>query len=235
MLSFSTPHFVEDLLGLLFPKQCLACGRPLNREENVLCFHCLYHLPQTHFHEHKENPVKEIFDGRLLLHAATSFLFFNKGGKVQHLIHQLKYKGKKETGLFLGSLFGKQLNESLLFSDADYLIPVPLHPAKQRKRGYNQSEIIARGMETEMAAQTDTDFLFRNVHSSTQTKKSRYERWENVKDIFVLKNETQLEGKHVVLIDDVVTTGSTIEACGNLLQRIPGIRISVSCLAYSQG
>ncbi|MBN2616050.1 MAG: ComF family protein [Bacteroidales bacterium] len=230
---FST--LFEDLVGLLFPKLCLACSQPLARHEKVLCSHCLYHLPRTQFQVHKENPVKEIFDGRLILQSATAFLFFNKGGNVQHLIHQLKYKGQKEVGLYLGELFGNELNESPLYQDADYLIPVPLHPVKERKRGYNQSRMIARGMETTMQASLADDILFRQVHSSTQTKKSRFERWENVKDIFALKNEARLEGKHVILIDDVITTGSTIEACGNLLQKIPGIRISVSALAYSQG
>ena len=230
---FST--LFEDLVGLLFPKLCLACAQPLGRHEKVLCSHCLYHLPRTRFQEHMENPVKEIFHGRILLQSATAFLFFNKGGKVQHLIHQLKYNGKKEVGLYLGELFGKELNESPLYRDVDYLIPVPLHPAKERKRGYNQSQMIALGMEAAMKAHLAGDILYRQIHSSTQTKKSRFERWENVKDIFAMKNESQLEGKHILLIDDVITTGSTIEACGNLLQNIPGIRISVTSLAYSQG
>ena len=230
---FST--WFEDLVGLLFPKLCLACGQSLSRHETVLCSHCLYHLPRTHFQVHRENPVEELFHGRILLQSGTAFLFFNKGGKVQHLIHQLKYNGKKEVGLYLGELFGKELNESPLYQDVDYLIPVPLHPVKERKRGYNQSRMIALGMEKVMNARLAGDILYRRLHSSTQTKKSRFERWENVKDIFALNNGAQLEGKHILLIDDVVTTGSTIEACGNLLQSIPDIRISVSCLAYSQG
>lgn len=225
----------EDLLGLLFPKKCQACGQPLNRQENVLCSYCLYHLPQTHFHEHKENPVTEIFHGRILLNSATSYLFFNKGGKVQHLIHQLKYNGKKEIGIYLGSLLGRELSRSTLYQDVDYLIPVPLHPVKEKKRGYNQSLMICRGMAQEMNVKVAGDILFRKIHSATQTRKSRFERWENVKDIFGLKRASKLENKHILLVDDVITTGSTLEACSNLLSTIPGIKISVSSLAYSQG
>lgn len=225
----------ENLLELLFPKNCEACGKPLNRHENVICSHCLYHLPRTHFHLHKENPVKEIFHGRVFLNSATSFLFFNKGGKVQHLIHQLKYNGKKEIGIYLGSLLGKELSQSMLYHDVDFIIPVPLHPVKEKKRGYNQSQIVCMGMAQEMEAEVAMDVLFRKYHSTTQTRKSRYERWENVKDIFELKRTSKLEEKHVLLVDDVITTGSTIEACGNLLATIPGIKISVSSLAYSQG
>ncbi|MBN2637554.1 MAG: ComF family protein [Bacteroidales bacterium] len=230
---FST--WIEDLLGLLFPKQCQACGSPLGRHEEVICPSCLYHLPRTHFHLHKENPVKELFHGRILLNTATSFLFFNKGGRVQHLIHQLKYKGKKDVGIYLGKLLGKELNESPLYQDVDLIIPVPLHPAKEKKRGYNQSLMIARGISEEMTGRLAQDILFRKIQSSTQTKKSRYERWQNVKDIFDLRNATQLEGKHVLLVDDVITTGATLEACGNLLNTIKGVKISVSSLAYSQG
>lgn len=152
----------------------------------------------------------------------------------QTLVHKLKYNSKKEIGVYLGKLLGSQLMDSELFSDADLLLPVPLHPAKFKKRGYNQSEIIASGMETVMNAKLNADVLFRTIHTSTQTRKSRYERWENVKDIFEVKNQDLLENKHVILIDDVITTGSTLIACAETLLDIPGIKISVASLAYSQ-
>lgn len=234
MPAFKT-FWINDLLGLLFPKNCHSCKKPLNSQEEVLCAQCLYKLPKTNFHTHKENPVREIFGGILPLYSATSFLFFNKGGMTQQLIHGLKYNGKKEVGLYLGRLFGAQLMESALFQNANILLPVPLHPAKLKKRGFNQSEIIALGMETAMKAQILSDVLYRKVHSSSQTKKSRYERWENVKDIFAVRKEEYLIGKHVILIDDVITTGATLAACANTLLHIPGVRISAVSLAYSQG
>lgn len=152
----------------------------------------------------------------------------------QTLVHKLKYDGKKEIGIYLGKLLGNQLMESDLFRDADLLIPVPLHPAKLKKRGYNQSEIIASGMATVMKAELKADVLFRTIHTSSQTRKSRYERWENVKNIFEVRNRESLENKHIILIDDVITTGSTLIACAENLVNISGVKLSVSSLAYSQ-
>ncbi len=153
----------------------------------------------------------------------------------QTLIHRLKYKGKKEVGIYLGKLLGMQLMESEFFQDANVLLPVPLHPAKLKKRGYNQSQIITAGMETVMKAKMNVNVLFRSVHTSSQTRKSRYERWENVKDIFEVRNPESLENKHIILVDDVITTGATLEACAETLLDIPGVKLSVASLAYSQG
>jgi len=219
----------------LFPRSCHACGKPLNSQEEILCASCLYRLPKTNFHTHKDNPVREIFGGIIPLHAATSLLFFNQGGMTQTLVHKLKYDGKKEIGTYLGKLLGNQLMESELFKDADLLLPVPLHPAKLKKRGYNQSEIIALGMETVMKAKLYADILSRKIYTSSQTRKSRYERWENVKGIFDAKHPELLVNKHIVLVDDVITTGATLQACAGTLLAVPGIKISVVSLAYSQG
>lgn len=152
----------------------------------------------------------------------------------QTLVHKLKYDGKKEIGVYLGKLLGNQLMESELFKDADLLLPVPLHPAKLKKRGFNQSEIIAMGMEDVMKAKLNADILFRTIHTSSQTRKSRYERWENVKDIFIVKNQGLLVNKRVVLVDDVITTGATLQACAEKLLSIQGLKLSVASLAYSQ-
>lgn len=226
--------WIRDFAGLFFPKTCISCGNSLYSDEEVLCLKCQYRLPRTNFHLSHENPVMEIFRGRLPLYSATSFLFFNKGGMSQQLIHQLKYKGKKEIGLYVGKLFGRQLNESELFQHADALIPVPLHPKKQFKRGYNQSLLITRGMAATMNAGVYPNTLFRKIHSSSQTKKSRYQRWENVKDIFEMKQAEKLDGKHLILVDDVITTGATLEACANILLQIPNVKLSVASLAYTQ-
>lgn len=152
---------------------------------------------------------------------------------VQRMIHELKYKRNKEIGYYLGELFGRKLNESVLFESVDYVVPVPLHKKKLRKRGYNQSEIIAAGICKTFNKDLSTDNLFRKTHSSTQTRKSRFQRWENVKDIFSLKKPAQFRGKHILIIDDVITTGSTLEACAYSLNQINNIKISMAALAYT--
>ncbi len=223
-----------DLLGLFFPNSCRLCGKTLHQQEEILCTTCLYKLAHTNFQNGTENPVMDIFSGRLPLFSATAFLFFSKGGGTQQLIHKLKYKGNKEIGIYLGKLLGNQLSNSVLFNTAAAIIPVPLHPLKEHKRGYNQSLMICEGMASRMNARVFSDVLYRKVHSSSQTKKSRYERWENVKDIFEIRKGKRLEGKQVILVDDVITTGATLEACGHKLLEIPGIRLSIASLAYAQ-
>jgi len=224
-----------DILGLFFPNSCRLCGKTLHQQEEILCTTCFYKLAHTNFQNEVENPVMDIFSGRLPLFSATAFLFFSKGGGTQQLIHKLKYKGNKEIGIHLGKLFGNQLNNSALFNKSTVLIPVPLHPRKEHKRGYNQSLMICEGIASRMNARVVPDVLYRKIHSSSQTKKSRYERWENVKDIFEINKGYRLEGKHVLLVDDVITTGATLEACGHKLLEIPGIRLSIASLAYAQG
>ena len=181
---------------------------------------------------HDENPVSRIFWGRVNIKAATSFLFFSKMGRVQSLIHQLKYKRQKEVGLLIGKLFGDDLLNSPYYTDIDFIIPVPLHPKKLKTRGYNQSLMIANGLQESMGIEVFTG-LQRKAHSSTQTRKSRYERWENVKDIFEIKEHKRLESKSVLLVDDVLTTGATLEACAQVLLDISGLQISIATLAYA--
>ena len=195
---------------------------------------CLYHLPKTNFHLHEENPVSRVFWGRVNLHAATSFLFFSKGGKVQKLMHNLKYRGKKRVGLYLGKLFGHDLKKSELFKTVEVVIPVPMHPAKQHKRGFNQSALIAQGIADSMNVEVQTDNLIKTINTSSQTKKSRYNRWQNVKDVFQVVDKKSLEGKHILLVDDVITTGATIESCAQLLVSLNNVSVSVVSLAYAQ-
>jgi ComF family protein len=223
----------NDLFNLLFPNTCQACGRALVKHEQVLCFSCLYKLPKTGFHLHPENPVSRVFWGRVDLHAATSFLFFSKGGNVQHLIHSLKYKGSRETGVYLGKLLGTDLQKSELFSSVELVIPVPLHPKKQHKRGFNQSERIGEGIGRAMKIPLLNDKLIRIIHTSTQTKKTRESRWDNVKNAFSVQETSDLENKHILLVDDVLTTGATLESCSRQLLKIPGVRVSVATLAYA--
>lgn len=226
--------WLYDLLGLVFPNLCAACGQPLVRGEKVICMSCGFKLPQTDFHLFEDNPVSRIFWGRVDLHAATSFLNFNKGGKVQHLIHELKYKGNKEVGIYLGQTLGRALKSKGLFQTVEVVIPVPLHPKKQQLRGYNQSEQITKGLAETMHVYHSVNNLFRNTFTETQTKKSRYNRWQNVSGKFSVHYPDQLKGKHLLLVDDVLTTGATLEACAQELAKIPGVKISVATLAYAQ-
>jgi ComF family protein len=226
-------NLVKDFFGLVFPEVCAACGSPLVLNENMICTSCLLHLPRTHFSKERDNPVSQVFWGKLDVYSATSLFLFKKGSGVQHLLHQLKYKGNREIGIYLGTILGDELQESELFNGVEAVVPVPLHPRKQRKRGYNQSEVIAQGICRSMTATMDTKTLVRIHYSDTQTKKSRYKRWENVKDIFSITAGTDLEGRHVLLVDDVLTTGSTMEACAAALLTIPKLTLSVACIAFA--
>ncbi|RLD42782.1 MAG: ComF family protein [Bacteroidetes bacterium] len=229
-----TIRWFNDLLHLIFPNVCQACGQSLLQQEKVICFSCLYKLPKTGYHLHAENAVSRVFWGRVDIHAASSFLFFSKDGKVQHLIHSLKYKGHQETGVYLGKLFGLDLIKSDLYKDVDIVVPVPLHPKKQYKRGFNQSESIANGIGEAMKIPVVVDRLIRQVHTSSQTKKSRNSRWDNVKGVFGLVEPGVFENKHILLVDDVLTTGATLESSAHTLLEITGTKVSVVTLAYAQ-
>lgn len=227
--------WINDVLNLFFPRNCQLCSHPLHRQEEVLCLMCQAKLPKTGFEQHEDNPVSEVFWGRVNLKSATSFLFFSKGGSAQHLIHLLKYKNRKETGIYLGKLFGVALKESPFFQTVDIIIPVPLHPKKERLRGYNQSDYIATGLGQSMERPVEKDNLVRVVHTTSQTKKSRYDRWKNVKGIFAVSNPEPFRNKHILLVDDVLTTGATLEACASVLLEIDNVKVSAATLAYSQG
>jgi ComF family protein len=165
----------------------------------------------------------------------AALYLFSKGGKVQHFIHQLKYKGQKEVGVFAGKLLGNDLKSEPWFHDIERIIPVPLHPNKFRKRGYNQSEQFAVGISESTDIPVDTLSFIRTIASETQTRKSRFARFENVKEIFHVTQPAELEHKHLLLVDDVITTGSTLEACVTVLLQVPGVRVSVAAIAYAEG
>ncbi len=233
MAKAKSRKYFYDFISLLFPRVCAACGVNLADTELSLCTKCLYQLPTTNFHDDPENEVARLFWGRAKIEKATSFYYYFKGSKFQKPIHQLKYKGQKHIGLDLGRIFGLHLKETG-FNKTDLIIPVPLHFKKLKKRGYNQSELIAKGMAESMEKPVITDILYREVYNPTQTKKSRYERWENVDGIFRCKKEELLENKHVLLVDDVITTGSTLEACANAITRIKDAKVSVASLAVAK-
>jgi len=226
-------NYLADFLALFYPKYCYGCNSSLVKGEKCLCLQCLAGLPRTNFHLQKNNPVEMLFAGRVHVFRATAFCSFHKGGVIQHLVHQLKYKGKREIGSYLGYLFGQNLMKSEDFQSIDIILPIPLHQQKKKKRGYNQSESICDGIAKGMAKEYNYSALIRMVHTQTQTKKSRYNRWENVSQIFKVQQPEKLEGKHILLVDDVVTTGATIEAAVQVLLEIPSTKVSIACLAWA--
>jgi ComF family protein len=222
-----------NLLELLFPTLCITCGNRLVTQEKFLCIDCWHDLPVTNFHFDAENKVARLFWGRVKLENATAFFAYNKGSNYQHLIHFIKYKGLKELGFETGRRFGIALSASPDFNSVDFVVPVPLHPKKQKQRGYNQSEWIARGISESLKKPVSLFNLKRNLHTSTQTRKNRYERWENVENIFELTRPEEFKGKHILLIDDVVTTGSTLESCAFQLLQVENVKVSIATLAFA--
>ncbi|MFZ5428671.1 MAG: ComF family protein [Bacteroidota bacterium] len=217
---------------LFFPQVCITCRRKLFSSEKYICLFCIQELPRTLFHLDEENKVARLFWGRVEILYATSWLFFRKGSPYQQLIHYLKYKGLKELGQELGYLFGNDLRESP-FSGCELVIPVPLHPAKEKKRGYNQSEWIARGIAGALALPLPRAALVRAADTQTQTRKSRFERWQNVEGIFEVPDPELILGRHILLIDDVVTTGSTLEAAAQALLCSGAAGVSLATLAIA--
>jgi len=190
-------------------------------------------IPRTNFHLKAENPAARLFWGRCMIERAAAFSFYTRDSRIRKLIHQMKYKGVREVGFELGRIYALSLRESQFLDGMDLLIPVPLHPSKKRKRGFNQSEMISSGISDVTGLTVDTKSLIRAGATKTQTKKSRYDRWTNVEGIFKVTESDKLKDKHILLVDDVITTGSTLEACTNELLKIENVKVSVAVLAFS--
>ena len=221
--------------SLLFPRCCVVCGSPLSRGEECLCTCCNINLPRTGFHLRKDNPVECLFWGRIPgLKRASSFLFYRKGSDFRRILHMLKYGGYKELGEVMGRYMSAELSSGEFFDGVDMIIPVPLHRKKQKLRGYNQSEWIARGIASVTGIPLCAECMIREKNTETQTRKSTFERWENVEGIFRLCDTVHFEGKHVLLVDDVLTTGATTVACASAFARVSGIRISVLSLGLAE-
>lgn len=224
----------DDLIALLYPNLCLACSENLPTRNEIICLRCQLELPRTNFHLEKENPFTERFWGRIPLESGASLYHFVKGGRIQELLHRLKYEGKREIGIKLGEWYGRQLKDSPDFQAVDVIIPVPLHPRKERLRGYNQSAMFAQGLAEAMDKSWHKEVLIRKVFTETQTQKSRAERLENVKDVFEIRNPEKIKGKHILLVDDVMTTGATMEVCGAKLLEITGTKLSMATIALAE-
>ncbi len=223
----------DDFLCLMFPRLCYACGNHLLRNEKIICLQCYISIPRTDFHLQPDNPVEQLFWGRVEITRATAFSFYTRGSKIRKLIHKLKYKGIQEIGEELGKIYGHNLKESGFMDDIDLIIPVPLHKTRQRKRGFNQSELISRGISAATGLTVDNMALVRAEVSDTQTKRTRYGRWMNVEGIFQVRLPENIKGKHILLVDDVITTGSTIDACAGELLKIEGVKVSAVALAVA--
>jgi ComF family protein len=223
----------EDFLVLFFPKLCPACGENLPPSGDDICTSCNVTLPFTNFHLKKDNLFTERFWGRVPIETGSSMFLFNKGSRVQNLLHNLKYNGKKEIGEILGRKFGRSLRMSPHYLGIDVIVPVPLHPEKEFLRGYNQSEMFARGLSESMRVPYLKEALKRVEFTESQTKKNRLSRLENVKDVFQVQKANLLVDKHVLLVDDVMTTGSTLEACANELLKVKGTQVSMVTIALA--
>ncbi|ASB48843.1 ComF family protein [Alkalitalea saponilacus] len=222
----------EGVLSIFYPQLCFACNRNLNHAEEFLCKKCIVHLPRTQFENQIDNPVAQMFWGRVSIAFASSLFYYRKGEVIQEIIHRLKYRRNLHAGLFLGRLAARMVKESNLFPFPDLIVPVPLHKRKMRMRGYNQSELLARGMSEVLGAPYDAEVALRQVYGESQTQKSRYERWENVDEAFIC-GEISTDIRNILLVDDVVTTGATIEACASALQKASDAKISVVTIGYA--
>ncbi len=223
----------RELINLIYPNLCLICAESLLRNEKQICLSCIQQIPRTNFHLVADNPVERKFWGKVPIFRGTSFYFFQKGSPFQKLLHELKYKDNHDIGVIMGQYAAVDLLQADDFKSVEIIIPLPLHPKKLILRGYNQSELIAKGLATIMEVPIDTTTLIRTKENTTQTKKSVFERFENTQGIFDLTDTKILEGKHVLLVDDVLTTGSTIEAAVVALMQIKDIKISIFTLAIA--
>ena len=223
----------EDLLNLFYPRLCPSCSTAGLPMDLVICLDCQVHLPYTRYPVSADNPFSSRVWGRIPLVAGTALLSFSKGGRVQHLLHQLKYRGRQDVGIYLGKVLGAGLRKAPAMQDVELILPIPLHSRRLKERGYNQSACFAEGLSESMGVPWSADFLVRTRQTATQTRKSRLERMENVAQAFEVVRPDDLAHKHVLLVDDVLTTGATLETCGELLLQVPGLRLSLATIAIA--
>jgi len=223
--------WIDDLKELLFPRYCKVCRRRLAHNEQHLCVSCLLELPRTHYERTPNNLLMQHFMEWPEVVAATSYFYYDKEGRYSSLIHHLKYYDHPEVGTYLGRLAATELRASGFFEGIDLIIPVPLSKNKLRKRGYNQCDYIAQGISQIIGADLHTHCIERTVNTDTQTRKSRSERWKNTEKIFQVTHANTLKGKHILLVDDVATTGATLHACTSAILKVPNVRISIFTLA----
>lgn len=226
-------NWLQDFLQIIYPKFCAGCGSDAISSEQPFCILCESKLPQTHFFKMKENPITNIFKGRLSIVNAGSAYYYTNDTAIQALIYAMKYKEDRNMGIYLGKLLGKKLKESDWFSQIDVLVPLPLHKDKEKKRGYNQAELLCQGVAQISPCEIITDAVIRNKATTSQTHKSRTERILAMEDKFELKKPEKLINKHILLIDDLVTTGATLEFCGLEILKAADTQLSIATLGKS--
>jgi ComF family protein len=226
--------FLKELLAIFYPKSCANCQKLLLPKEKVICIFCRHDLPFTNFQSFTKNTVAAIFYGRVRIEKAYAFLFFRKKGITKNLIHDLKYKGNEEVGIFFGNWLGEILSENQEFSSVDFIIPVPIHSKKKKIRGYNQVTKFGECLQHHLKIPFIEGILERTISKETQTLKSRFERFTDLDTKFSLRDSSQFKNKHVLIIDDVITTGATLEACALELLKTSGIKISILTMAYTE-
>jgi ComF family protein len=223
---------LKDLFRLIYPNLCPACEEPLPKGESMICPACFENLPRTDFHLRKDNLAEKIFYGRFDFQNVSSAFHFSKGNSVQRVLHEIKYNGGTDLAEQLAAWYGKNLAEKGWFREPPIFIPVPLHSQKMYKRGYNQAFYLAKGLASAVKDSLYMDFLLRREDKGSQTRKSRFARWENVENIFIPAHDEILT-RPVVLVDDVLTTGATLEACATALKPVTQEKISALTLAFA--
>jgi ComF family protein len=223
----------SSLISLFFPALCAGCDAPLTTGERSICIGCRHSLPLTHFHLLKENEAYGKFYGRLPVEHVSALCYFHKRGIVQKMTHQLKYRGQESVGEEIGSLYGHILSQSDKFERPDAIIPVPLHPKRLKERGYNQVTAFALAMGDALRIPVRENLLERAVYAKTQTRKNLFQRSSATTELFKANPSQSDAGKHFLIVDDVITTGATLEACGRALMVIPDVKISIACMAFA--
>lgn len=223
----------NDLQQLIFPVLCHICREPLLRGEEHICLQCFYKLPRIRFIQPGHSPTEQLFTGKFPFEFAAAFLHYKKKEAGQKLIHALKYRNQRELGFYLGKIASQELKLHETCENIDLIVPVPLHPKRLKERGYNQAEWIARGIASVFPKPVDSKTLQRIKTTKSQTRKSVYERWENVQNTFHLTNTPYFEGKHILLVDDVITTGSTLGASAQTVLEASNARVSLFAIAIA--
>lgn len=226
-------NIIDDFLSLFYPKLCLLCKTTLLKKEGCLCTSCLYKLPKTDCFNQAQNKVSQLFWGRIHIEHVAALFQFNKGGSIQKLMHQLKYEGNKNVGIFLGKELAYALQDSNYFEGISLIVPVPLHPKKQKLRGYNQCHSIAKGLKHVLQIPINKTDLIRTENTDSQTRKKRFSRWENMANSFSVVCKDDFMHQHILLVDDVITTGATLEACAQKLLEIEGVTVSIVTTAIA--
>ncbi len=227
-------NILKNIYNLFYPEVCLCCQEHLTSNEQVICITCRHDLPLTNLSRENNNLVEKSFYGRIPVENATALFYFFKKGNVQELIHALKYKNQQQVGTVLGNWLGDEILDSGRFSNVDCIVPVPLHKKKLKSRGYNQVTTFGESLANKLNFPFEENVLKRVSFTNTQTKKLRLDRWKNVEELFFVEDNAAMENKHILLIDDIITTGATLEACWKAFEKTKNIKISIACMAYTK-